>query len=115
MESARDLASNAIVFLTFLTLLGGAFAWFYRKVMRPVAIKVEKILTLTEYELKPNGGGSLADKIDQIAINHAEAQVHWEELGKQNATLTDELKKHRDDVNKRLEKIERATATPRQV
>ncbi len=110
-----DRAQDGIVLLSFLGLVGAGLAWVYRRVIRPVHVMVARILELTEYELKPNGGGSLVDRVAkiaanhsdslrQIAANHADAQKHWETLEANDMAIV-----------KRLEKIEAATANPKDV
>ncbi len=115
VELVTDYADNVIVISTALAAVGAGLAWVYRKLIRPTHVMVAHIMELTEYELKPNGGGSLVDRVAkiaanhtdslrQIAANHADAQKHWETLEANDVAIV-----------KRLEKIEAATATPKDV
>lgn len=75
--------------------------WCWVRWFRPLIETLTAAADLIQAQLNPNGGGSLMDKVNRIAPNHAEAQHHWttiekrlDEGDKRFATLEAAIKEH---------------------
>lgn len=109
-----DLLETTAGSITVLT--GGATAswlalrWIRRKVRAAIA-DIRGVHELIRYQLTPNSGKSVVDQVGKIEpliakveANHQDAQKHWR-------SLEDGL----GAVVHRIEKIEAAVATPKEV
>ncbi len=101
-EALRDYASSIITIAAALGVLATAGRYIWRRALQPFIEVQNAAAEIIKAQLTPNHGSSLVDKVNRIATNHQEAQRHWEGL-----------EKGMEEVRKRLEKVEAATATPR--
>lgn len=104
VEIVQEYAKTLTVVIAALAAVGGAIAWTHLRLIRPVIKAIEAIHELVEFQLRANGGSSLVDKVNRIDGNHQEAERHWRELERTT-----------DAINNRLDKIDRATANPKEV
>lgn len=63
---------------------------------------------LINAEMTPNGGGSLLDKVNKIAPNHASAEKHWTELGEKQEQIKRAVTKTATALDVRLSRVEKA-------
>lgn len=99
MSSITEYAQTILVILGAGTAMLVAAGGVYRKGLRPMHVKMTRLLELTEYELTPNGGASLADKVNHIASNAKIAEGHWTHLRDGQLQMHERLDKIDDAVN----------------
>jgi hypothetical protein len=100
----QNYASTIITVATALGLLGAVARFIWRRAMVPFIEIQNAAAEVIKLQLTPNHGSSLVDKVNRIEGNHQEAQRHWENLESVQEKLV-----------QRLEKIEAATAAPKDV
>ncbi len=86
-------------------------------VVRRVILAADRLLPFAEGQLKPNGGSSLADKINRIEPNHIAAEDHWKRLEDGQQALARRFEEKHGEITtllqshtERLEAIERKQA-----
>ncbi len=73
-------------------ILGSGIAvWVWKRVLNPLR-------ELMESQLRPNGGGSLTDKVDRIAPNHVAAETHWKALEENQENVKRDLSTARQEL-----------------
>jgi hypothetical protein len=100
----QTYASTIITVGAALGLLGAGARFIWHRAMQPFIEVQNAAADIIRAQLTPNHGSSLVDKVNKIEGNHQEAQRHWENLESVQGQLV-----------KRLEKIEQATAEPKDV
>lgn len=63
---------------------------------------------LINAEMTTNSGGSLLDKVNKIAPNHAAAEEHWTELGVKQEEIKKAVQVTATALDLRLVRVERA-------
>lgn len=74
--------------------------------LQRVTVAADRLLPFAEYQLKPNAGSSLADKINRIETNHALAEEHWRKLEAGQDDLAKLVETRHAEVTTRLASIE---------
>lgn len=67
--------------------------------VKRVTLAADRLIPFAEEQLRTNGGSTLADKIDNIAVNHAIAVRHWTILEKGQETAEIERGKIADRLS----------------
>ncbi len=96
IEAVGGWVLNHASNLAGLVVLAAAMGVFWHK-------KVKPVVDIITAQLRPNGGGSLLDKVNRIDPNHEEARGHWKTLEMADETLSQSLR----EINVRLARGER--------
>lgn len=96
-----DILNSWATTLTAMIAIAGGLSVVFHKWVRPaykqikrVTEAADRLIPFAEAQLRPNGGSSLADKIDRIAVNHAAAEEHWTKLEAKQLSIEEKLEKH---------------------
>jgi len=112
-EFVSIYGQTLITFLTAGGLVLASMGMAYRKFVRPFMRRMDALSALVEYQMRPNGGKSLLDKVNMIDQNHQEvlrliAENNVEiarKLAESNATVAETLLASNATVATRLEEI----------
>lgn len=93
MGDVEQWARTIIAVLGALAAIAAGARYLYRKFIGPAVDNINAAADIIHRQLNPNGGASLLDHVNQIP----------------------KISKKLDSVERRLEKVEAATATPKEV
>lgn len=106
LSAYATLLTALVAILTGTTVLWHKYLRPAYRMVKRVTEAADRLIPFAEEQLRPNGGSSLADKINKIATNHAVAEEHWERLETGQAGLAMIVEQHHNDVTTRLAAIE---------
>ncbi len=95
VDVITELLQQYSALIVAVTGAAAGTLWIWRKV-RP-------IVQLVEAQLSPNGGGSLTDKVDQIAPNHAAAEEHWKRLEDNQIQIKTDLIASNEELGRKFD------------
>lgn len=72
-------------------------------VVRRVVLAADRLIPFAEAQLSPNGGSSLADKINRIEPNHQAAEAHWQRLEEGQKEIARKFEEKHGEITTLLE------------